>query len=216
MGPLRRRLALTATVFLAAAPVRAGPLRGLARDLAKGLRREKVERIAVLDFRHPDGTRDNGCSIVRERLTTYLASDSDADVIERRHLEKVLSELKLEISGVIDPRETHKLGKVLGVGAIVTGTLHELDRDTVEVNARLIHTQTGRILAAGLTTVERTWSPEPAKPPRVVYVPAPPLPAPAPPPRCASPLRSCARSKHSPRTPSHIEKRQLRFFSPPR
>ena len=40
---------------------------------------------------------------------------------------------------------------------VVTGTLNDFENHETEVNARLIRTETGEILAAGTTTLEQQW-----------------------------------------------------------
>ncbi|MEI8191112.1 MAG: FlgO family outer membrane protein, partial [candidate division NC10 bacterium] len=57
----------------------------------------------------------------------------------------------------IDARTTHELGRILGVAAVVTGTLNDLPDGLTEVNARVIETQTGKVLSAGKAEIERTW-----------------------------------------------------------
>jgi formylglycine-generating enzyme required for sulfatase activity len=68
------------------------------------------------------------------------------EVIERRQLDKILAELKLNVSDLIDPQNAKRLGKVYGVDAIASGSVTEL-ATAVEVNARLIETETGRVFA---------------------------------------------------------------------
>ena len=65
------------------------------------------------------------------------------EVIERSLLEKVLRELNLQSTGAVDEASAKEIGKILGVEAIVSGTLIDLGAKEVEVNARLIITQTG-------------------------------------------------------------------------
>lgn len=111
-----------------------------------------------MPFPYSGGGNSAGSSMVSERLITRLASIKGIQVIERSLLDKVMGEMKLESTGIIDTENTKKLGKVLGVEAIVSGTLIDLkDRET-EVNARMINVETGEILSAATVKVERTWN----------------------------------------------------------
>ena len=121
----------------------------------------------MLNFPYHDGGLSSGSSIVQERLTTFLVESGKIEVIERNLLKKILDEMKLETTGVIDEKTTKELGKVLGVSGIVTGTLNDLKKKT-EVNARIIHTQTGKILAAGSVKIKRTWTDLPVVPDKPV------------------------------------------------
>ncbi|MFA6093332.1 MAG: FlgO family outer membrane protein [Elusimicrobiota bacterium] len=152
-------------LLLAAAQVQAAEtLQKLAGRLGKALKAEPARKIAVLAFPYPDGTSNNGSTIIQERLTTFLVEGGKVEVIERNLLKKVLEEKKLEASGLLDPKTTQELGKVLGVSAVVTGTLNDLPKNRAEINARVIATETGKILAAGRADIERTWADSPAHP----------------------------------------------------
>jgi hypothetical protein len=58
----------------------------------------------------------------------------------------VIAEQKLTLSHLIDPSSAKKLGKLLGVDAIVSGTITDLGI-SLRVNARLIGTETGEVFA---------------------------------------------------------------------
>lgn len=159
MKPLKTLVVFVAAAVLAgAAPARAASLKSMAKKLAKGLKGEKNKKVAVLSFPYHDGRIGAGSTVVQERLTTYLTQTGKVDVIERRLLEKVLGEMKLGRSGAVDAATAQKLGRVLGAGAVVTGTLQDLPGNEVEINARLVRTETARILAANLVRLERSWS----------------------------------------------------------
>lgn len=164
-NPTRTLVAAVAVFFfLGAVPARAGSLKSMAKKLAKGLKGEKNKKIAVLSFPYHDGRVGPGSTVVQERLTTYLAQTGKVEVIERRLLEKVLGEMKLGSSGVVDAQTAQKLGKVLGAAAVVTGTLQDLPKNEVEINARLVRTETAQILAASLLRVDRSWGGVPLVP----------------------------------------------------
>ncbi len=103
--------------------------------------------IAILDFLDLKGNVTSLGRFVAEELTTRLVLTKRFDVIERQLLNKVLAELKLSASGLVDSSSAQELGSILGVSAVVSGTLSELT-STVRVNARVIATTTGRIVAA--------------------------------------------------------------------
>jgi tetratricopeptide (TPR) repeat protein/TolB-like protein len=107
---------------------------------------EKI-RIAVMDFLDLEGNITSLGRFIAEELTTRLFLEKRFEVIERQLLDKVLQELKLNVSGFVDPGSAQELGNILGVSAIVSGTLSDLG-NTVKINARLIATTTGTIFAA--------------------------------------------------------------------
>lgn len=159
-----KRLVLLVFAAALSAPAQASPLSRLAKKLRKGLDGVEAPKVAVLSFPYHDGKVSSGSSLVQEKLTTHLVEDGEVTLVERKLLEKVLGEMELGTTGVLDPKTTLEIGKVLGVSAIVTGTLNDLSKKKTEVNARLIDAKTGAILAAKLTSIKRTWDDEPVTP----------------------------------------------------
>ncbi len=106
-------------------------------------------KVAVLDFQlQGEGfeTQDMG-TIVAEWFITALVKTGRFDVVERAMLKKILGEQKMGLSGVIDEKTATKLGKILGVKVIISGSVMKL-QDILEVNARIIDVETASIIAA--------------------------------------------------------------------
>ena len=111
-------------------------------------------RIAVLDFTDLDGDTSAFGKYLAETLITDLFDSGKFQVVERRLLTKVLEENKLKSTGLIDPATVKKLGQVLGVEAIVSGTITEL-ASHVAVNARLVATDTAAVFASASEEIEK-------------------------------------------------------------
>ncbi|HSH14092.1 MAG TPA: FlgO family outer membrane protein, partial [Desulfurivibrionaceae bacterium] len=106
-------------------------------------------KVAVLDFQLQGDnfeTKDMG-SIVAEWFITALVKTGRFDVVERAMLKKILDEQKMGLSGVVDEKTATKLGKILGVKVIISGSVMKL-QDIMEVNARIIDVETASIIAA--------------------------------------------------------------------
>lgn len=117
------------------------------------------KKIAIIPFSYADGrtgTSKDG-SVISERLTIKMINMHRFEIIERSVLDKVMTELKLQSSGMIDASSAQQLGKVLGVEAIVTGTLVETSGGQIEVNARLIKTETAQAIGASQVTLTKNW-----------------------------------------------------------
>lgn len=154
---------LLSLCMICASAVHADPLKKMAKVLARGMGNLENKKIAILPFPYHDGAMSSGSTIVSERLTTYLVGKYEVEVIERSLLNKVLEEMKLGETGVVDQETTKEIGNILGVEAVVTGTLIDLPKNKTEVNARLIQTETGKILSAYNKKIKRTWKDEPVK-----------------------------------------------------
>jgi len=106
-------------------------------------------RIAIVDFDTMGGDfgiKDLG-SIVAEWLITSFVQSGRFEVVERSQLQKILEEQKLAVTGLVAQETAVKLGQVLGVKVLISGTLIKIG-NAVEVNSRLIDTQDGSIIKA--------------------------------------------------------------------
>ncbi|MBI3552674.1 MAG: hypothetical protein HY077_09145 [Elusimicrobia bacterium] len=140
------------------APVRADDYSRVAGELSKAAVRHGKRRVAVLPFQEGGGRGGSGGLFVSEKITGPLLNDERLEVVERTLLQSVLKEQRLQLSGAADPRSIKELGKVLGVEAIVTGTLLNLKDDRVELNARLIDAETARVLWVASARVQKEWA----------------------------------------------------------
>lgn len=106
-------------------------------------------KIAVLDFElhgNKFQTESMG-AIVSEWFITSLVKDGRFDVVERAMLNKIITEQKLGITGIIDNQSASKIGKILGVKVVITGSVLKLE-DTIEINSRIINVENGSIITA--------------------------------------------------------------------
>ena len=131
------------------------------KDMAKAMSfaaaGRKIKRVAVVPFNAPSGSASFSGAIVSERLVIQILARGELDLVERGQLDKILEEQRLGVFGIMDQDTVKTLGKVLGVDAILTGTIVELKGDRVEINARLIHTETAQVLAADTVSVAKDW-----------------------------------------------------------
>ena len=103
-------------------------------------------------------------------VTTELAKTDAFILVERNQLDEVLKEQALGQSGAIDPATAAQAGRVLGLQAMIIGTISEFGVHTEHTDAliakskkqvaravvdvRLVDTTTGEILYAGSGTGE--------------------------------------------------------------
>lgn len=126
----------------------------LARDIAEKLKASDINKIAVVDFTDLNGYQSAVGDFIAEELITnlFIVSSAEFDVVERRALARVLSEQKLTATGLFDSESIANVGKILGIEAIVTGTITYLG-DDIKINARLIGVETARVFAAAAQKV---------------------------------------------------------------
>ena len=147
---------------------------------------QQKKRVAVLDFDYATvhsgvssifGTNVDVGKGISDLLVDRLVTSGVYSVIERKALDKILAEQNLSNSDRADPNSAAKIGRVLGVSAIIIGSITQFGRDdqstsvgggaiggitrrfgiggvkrteakaVVAVNARMIDTSTAEILA---------------------------------------------------------------------
>jgi len=99
---------------------------GAAPLLAQGAK----PRVAVLEFKnkasHYAWTWYDAGRGAQDMLVTELVKTGKYRVIEREQLAAIMQEKNLSLSGDIDPRTAVKIGKMLGVEYLVSGSVTEL------------------------------------------------------------------------------------------
>jgi curli biogenesis system outer membrane secretion channel CsgG len=122
-------------------------------------------RIGVVDFENKTtyGANRLGTSAT-DILITELAKSGKFILVERDKMSKLMEEQKLGLSGAIDPNTAAKMGKILGLNAIVTGSISQFGEETegseylitqskaqvvkCTVDIRVVDVETGQILYA--------------------------------------------------------------------
>ena len=115
---------------------------------------KKVTRIAITEFTYGDEFNDFTRN-VQDILYTNLIQRG-MTVVEREKMEQVLNELGESFSGMIDFSTAAEIGKMLGVEAIVIGTVADMG-NSVDLRARLVDVEKGAaITAAQIDVVKDT------------------------------------------------------------
>jgi curli biogenesis system outer membrane secretion channel CsgG len=155
--------------------------------VAVGSQAQQKKRVAVMNFDYATvqgsvsaifgANQDIGKGIA-DMMVDKLVNDGTYSVIERKALDKILAEQNLSNSDRVDPTSAAKIGKVLGVDAIIIGSITQFGRDdkktsvagaglggltgrfglgglskndskaVVAITARIVNTDTGEILAS--------------------------------------------------------------------
>jgi len=124
----------------------------LSKQIADKMSAKQKTTIAVIEFTDLQGNVTDFGRFLAEELITRLYDAGTFKVVERQLLNRIIAEQKLSLTGIVDPASAKQLGKILGVDAIVSGTLTNLAQ-SIRVNARLISTETGEIFAVASTEV---------------------------------------------------------------
>lgn len=122
-------------------------------------------RVAVMNFENNSTWAwwgDNLGAAAADELATQLVQSGKYTVLERRELDNILREQNLGASGAVTPATAAKVGKLLGVQLMLTGsiTAFSVKRTTIgirgiggtymnaesKVDARLVNVETGEVM----------------------------------------------------------------------
>ncbi|MBI3755338.1 MAG: hypothetical protein HY265_04155 [Deltaproteobacteria bacterium] len=129
----------------------------LANQISKSMAEKQKQKIAIIDFSDLNGNVTALGQFMAEELTTqlFIIAPGKFEVVERRQLLKLEEELTLGQTGFIEEKSIKKMGQVLGVDAIVTGSMTDLG-NTVKINARLIAVESAKVFAVAATDIPKT------------------------------------------------------------
>jgi TolB-like protein len=97
--------------------------------------------IAVADFSGQD--KELG-RFLADTLLTDLAQSDRLHLVERSEIRQALSELKLQSTGLVEPQQVKKIGKMLGADRLIVGSYLVRENQLI-VNARLLDVHTGKV-----------------------------------------------------------------------
>lgn len=103
-------------------------------------------RVAIMDFRN-NGSPDYNYleSGIASMLGTTLATSEKIQVVERGQLEKILREMNLGMSGLIDPQTAARVGNMAGARLVVIGSFINLG-SAIRIDAKVVNVETGVVV----------------------------------------------------------------------
>ncbi|GAB4381480.1 MAG: hypothetical protein Kow0042_32020 [Calditrichia bacterium] len=122
----------------------------LANEANLDVRKIPENSIAVLYFQNLGGNPD--LDPLQKGLTDMLITDlsqvKKLSVVERVKLQKLLEEIGLGMSGIVDERTAPRLGKLLGASKLIKGSFLDLDQENIRIDAGMVKTASGEYQTA--------------------------------------------------------------------
>lgn len=141
------------------------------KSLGASLRAQGRSLAAVVDFTDLGGQVTPLGRFLAEEVSGCIVEQAQIQLVERLRLSAILQEQKLGESGAIDPATAKKLGEIVGVEAVITGTMTPFG-DSIRVYLRALDVATARVVGAASASIpingavqellSRTASPPPS------------------------------------------------------
>lgn len=111
-------------------------------------------RLAVMNFKNNGAIQYNYLeSGIANMLSTTLASSREIRVVERVQLDKILEEMQLGLTGLVDPSTAAQVGKIAGAQYVVIGSFINLGR-ALRIDAKVVNVETTVILPGATAWVK--------------------------------------------------------------
>jgi len=106
-----------------------------------------IESLAVwkIETKSPSVDTEN----IRQKIITSLVNNTSYKVISREHLDELLAEQSLSLSGTIDSSSATDIGELIGVEGFVIGYISK-KKELIELSLSLIKTSSGEIVWSNL------------------------------------------------------------------
>lgn len=121
-------------------------LRDLAKEAATG-QGERVQRLSVVSIAPVSGGDNRFGEWLSEALSSEFRKQGRFRLFERSRLDAVAKENALVLSGLVGAEDARKVGELVPVDLLLTGTWTRLG-DEVELNLRLLDVVTGEVALA--------------------------------------------------------------------
>src|ERR1017187_3371319 len=126
---------------------------------------QQKKRVAVMNFDYSAvttnvtqlwGTNLDVGKGIADMLVDKLVEDGAYSVIERKMLDKILAEQNFSNSDRADPNSAAKIGKILGVDAIIVGSITQFGRDDKSTGLGAAGTGLGKFGIGGVKASKST------------------------------------------------------------
>jgi len=113
-------------------------------------------RIGVADFKEEtkDALKNSVGSLAAVLLTDEFSRSAVFSVIERKSLDELMKEYKLNLSGLTDETTAPEIGKLKGVELLLVGSVSGVG-DRYIITARLVEVETGQVAASSRIEIAR-------------------------------------------------------------
>jgi TolB-like protein len=131
-------------------------IKALSASLAENIVTSGKKSVAVVDFADLQGNVTELGRFLSEEFSVALSeSGKRFEVVDRAHLNSILKEQKLSLSGLVDPKTVQKIGALAGVECLVTGTLTPFG-DSIRIAVKALDTSTARVIGGSRGDIART------------------------------------------------------------
>lgn len=114
---------------------------------------EKGTPVSVIHFTTEKAALKSSAEYFSEQMNFSLSRNKAFRVVERKDMQKIIAELKLQSAGIIDDATAAKAGKLMGARMIFTGRVYEVG-ETYEIFMKMLRVETGEVLSVNKLKID--------------------------------------------------------------
>lgn len=127
-----------------------GELKSIAYDLAQKVKNRGQKKIALLDFKTESGKTNLLTKYMQEKVEFHLINIPDLLIIDRQHIQLLLSENKLQSQGLLDETVAKSATNFLRLDGWVIGEVNSTELETT-LKLKVIDITTSQVFAASMS-----------------------------------------------------------------
>lgn len=125
-------------------------LNKIAQDLAQKIKNRGQKKIALLDFKTELGKTNLLTKYMQEKIEFHLINSPDLLIIDRQHIQLLLSENKLQSQGLLDETVAKSATNFLRLDGWVIGEVNSTATETT-LKLKVIDITTSQVFAASMS-----------------------------------------------------------------
>jgi len=115
---------------------------------------EKGTAASLIPFSPEKPATTSNAEYFTAQMSFSLGKNKIFRIVERKDMQKILDELKLQGTGIVDDKSAAAAGKLMGARMIITGKIY-LSQDNYEIFLKLLRVETGEVLAVNKLKIDR-------------------------------------------------------------
>lgn len=121
-------------------------------SLLHSIQDKNIKHMAVLPFSGGDSIAEEWGIAIAEYLIVKMNNRKNFKLIDRTEFKKMLQEIHLSETGMVDEATVLRVGKFLSADAICTGTIRNLF-GVKQITAKILRTETGEVLGSAVISI---------------------------------------------------------------
>jgi hypothetical protein len=110
--------------------------------------------VSIIPFAADDKALKSNAEYFTEQMAFSLSRNKIFKIVERKDMQKILKELELQNTGLIQDESAVKAGKLIGAKMIITGKLYTKTTN-YEIFLKLLRVETGEVLSVNKLKLDR-------------------------------------------------------------